>query len=322
MPKKIKSRASRVESMTAKAKKMSNIKKVYSIHREPDIHWVGDGFPVRTIVSHDRLGADISPFLLLDYAGPMDFAPSEEPRGVDEHPHRGFETVTIVYQGELEHRDSAGNSGSIGPGDVQWMTAASGVVHEEKHSRKFADRGGTLEMIQLWVNLPAKVKMSPPRYQTILNRDIPVVDVAGGGGSVRVIAGEYQGSKGPAQTFTPVNVWDLRLKAGHEVELNAPSGFTTVLVVLRGKVTVNASERAGEAELILFERDGEQITLTAQEDATLLLLNGQPIDEPIASYGPFVMNTQEEIRQAAEDYRIGRMGTIDIRIRSRGATRA
>jgi len=301
---------------------LSVLKKILRIYREPETHWVGDGFPVRTILSHQRLGSDISPFLLLDYAGPVDFPPAKEPRGVDEHPHRGFETVTIVYQGELDHRDSAGNSGSIGPGDVQWMTAASGVVHEEKHSREFTERGGTMDMVQLWVNLPAKVKMSPPRYQTILNRDIPVVVLAGGGGSVRVIAGEYEGRKGPAQTFTPVNVWDLRLKSGQEVTFNLPEGFNTAVAVLKGKVTVNGTENANGAELVLFERDGDQITLRAQRDATLLMLSGQPIDEPVASYGPFVMNTQEEIRQAAEDYRSGKMGTLDLRIKSRGATRA
>ncbi len=301
---------------------MSVLKKIFRIYREPETHWVGDGFPVRTILSHQRLGADISPFLLLDYAGPKDFPPAKEPRGVDEHPHRGFETVTIVYQGELEHRDSAGHSGSLGPGDVQWMTAASGVVHEEKQSREFTERGGILEMVQLWVNLPAKLKMSAPRYQMILDRHIPVVDLAAGGGSVRVIAGEYQGRKGPAQTFTPVNVWDLRLHSGHEVAVNLPVGFNTAVAVLKGEVTLNGTHNANAAELVLFERDAEQITLRAQQDATLLMLSGQPIDEPIASYGPFVMNTQDEIRQAAEDYRSGRMATLDIHIKSRGATRS
>jgi redox-sensitive bicupin YhaK (pirin superfamily) len=301
---------------------MTNRKKVSRVYRSPDSHWVGDGFPVRTILSHDRLGAEISPFLLLDYAGPQNFPPAKEPRGVDEHPHRGFETVTIVYQGDLEHRDSAGNSGSIGPGDVQWMTAASGVVHEEKHSRDFTERGGVLEMVQLWVNLPAKFKMSPPRYQTLLDSGIPRVELASAGSFVRVIAGEYEERKGPARTFTPVNVWDIRLKSGQEATLDLPEGFNTAVVVLRGSVTVNAAEKASVAELVLFEREGEQIEIHAQQDATLLLLNGEPINEPIASYGPFVMNTQNEIRQAAEDYRSGRMGTLDIRISSERNERA
>ncbi|MCI0537776.1 MAG: pirin family protein [Verrucomicrobiales bacterium] len=300
---------------------MSLPKKVHGVYREPETHWVGDGFPVRTILSHQKLATDISPFLLLDHAGPKDFPPATQPRGVDEHPHRGFETVTIVYQGELEHRDSGGNSGSIGPGDVQWMTAASGVVHEEKHSRAFTERGGTLEMAQLWVNLPAKVKMSPPRYQTLRNRDIPAVDLRGGGGAARVIAGELHGRKGPAQTFTPVNVWDVRLKSGHEAAFELRHDFNTAVVILKGKLTVNGSEMAGAAELVLFEREGVQIGLQAHEDSTLLLLDGQPIEEPIASYGPFVMNTQEEIRQAMDDYRSGKMGTLDIRIKSRRASR-
>jgi quercetin 2,3-dioxygenase len=289
---------------------MSNMKKVFRVHKKPSPHWVGDGFPVRTIFSYQTFGSDISPFLLLDYAGPAEFLPTDEPRGVDEHPHRGFETVTIVYQGELEHRDSAGNQGRIVPGDVQWMTAASGVVHEEKHAREFARRGGTLEMVQLWVNLPAKFKMSPPGYQTLLSNQIPVVNLPDGGGTVRVIAGEFQGVKGPARTFTPVNVWDLHMKAGHSADLSLPNGYTTALFILRGEVVVNSLETATEDELVVFESDGEGITAEAREDSIILLLNGEPIDEPIASYGPFVMNTQEEIRQAIKDYRSGRMGRI------------
>lgn len=298
------------------------VKRVDRVYREPESHWVGDGFPVRTILSHHRMGADISPFLLLDYAGPLDFPPSEEPRGVDEHPHRGFETVTIVYEGAVDHRDSAGNHGSLGPGDVQWMTAASGVVHEEKHGREFTRRGGTFEAVQLWVNLPARLKMSAPRYQTLLNQNIPTVPVAEGGGAIRVIAGEFLGHGGPARTFTPVNVWDVRLKAGASVELSVPGDFTTALVILKGKISVNGSEEAAEAELVLFERKGEEFTVRALEDAALLVLSGQPFEEPIASYGPFVMNTQDEIRQAFEDYRGGRMGTLDLRLKPRTARRA
>jgi redox-sensitive bicupin YhaK (pirin superfamily) len=288
---------------------MNNKKKVFSIHKKPSAHWVGDGFPVRTIFSAFA-DARFSPFLLLDYAGPKQFPPSDKPLGVDEHPHRGFETVTIVYQGELEHRDSAGNQGRIGPGDVQWMTAASGVVHEEKHASEFTKRGGTLEMIQLWVNLPAKFKMSPPRYQELLDRQIPVVKLADGAGTLRVIAGEFQEMKGPARTFTPVNLWDVRLKAGRDIDFSLPSGYTTACFVLRGAVRVSTSERAGEVDLVLFDRDAQQITMNAEEDASILVLNGEPIDEPIASYGPFVMNTQAEIRQAMEDYRSGRIGRM------------
>lgn len=285
------------------------MKKLIGIHRDAEAHWVGNGFPVRTLFSYQSHGPSISPFLLLDYAGPATFSPSEEPRGVGEHPHRGFETVTIVYQGELEHRDSAGHHGTIGPGDVQWMTAASGVVHEEWHEQAFTKRGGVLEMVQLWVNLPAKDKISPPRYQDIRAGQIPTVDLEGGG-TVRVIAGTFQGAKGPARTFTPVNVWDVRLKAGHRAEMAIPDGYTTLVLVLKGKARMNGSESAAEADLAIFDRGGDRITVEAAEDATLLVLSGEPIAEPIAGYGPFVMNTQEEIRQAIRDYQTGRMGHI------------
>jgi|CZKM01.1.fsa_nt_gi redox-sensitive bicupin YhaK (pirin superfamily) len=286
------------------------MKKVVSIVRKPSAHWVGDGFPVRTVFSFDTLGYRISPFLLLDYAGPTEFVPSDHPRGVDEHPHRGFETVTIVYQGELEHRDSAGNHGKIGPGDVQWMTAASGVVHEEKHSREFTRRGGTLEMVQLWVNLPAEFKMSAPTYQTILDRQIPSVSLPDGAGTMRVIAGEFQGVKGPANTFTPINLWELRLKTYQRAEFMVPRGFTTALFVLRGEVALADSERAAATDLALLTREGEQVHIEARDEATLLVLNGAAIDEPVAAYGPFVMNSKTEITQAIEDYHNGRLGRL------------
>jgi len=286
------------------------MKKVVSIERKPSAHWVGDGFPVRTVFSFDSLGYCISPFLLLDYAGPAEFGPSDKPRGVEEHPHRGFETVTIVYQGELEHRDSAGNHGKIGPGDVQWMTAASGVVHEEKHSHEFTKRGGTLEMVQLWVNLPAEFKMSPPAYQTILNRQIPSVELPDGAGTVRVIAGEFGGVKGPAQTFTPINLWELQLKALSRAELILPRGFTAALFVRRGEVVLTDSERARETDLVLLTREGEMARINARDDASLLVLNAAPIDEPVAAYGPFVMNRKTEITQAIDDYHSGRLGRL------------
>ena len=286
------------------------MKKIVSILRKPTAHWVGDGFPVRTVFSFDTLGYRISPFLLLDYAGPAEFVPADHSRGVDEHPHRGFETVTIVYQGELEHRDSAGNHGKIGPGDVQWMTAASGVVHEEKHSREFTRLGGTLEMVQLWVNLPAQFKMSPPAYQTIPDRQIQSVTLPEGAGTVRVIAGEFEGVKGPASTFTPINLWELRLKTYQRAELMLPRGFTTALFVLRGEVALGDSERAGEADLALLTREGDRVHIEAREDATLLVLNGEAIDEPVAAYGPFVMNSKTQITQAIEDYHNGRLGRL------------
>jgi hypothetical protein len=283
------------------------MKKVISIHRGPPAHWVGDGFHVRSLFSYDGQARSVSPFLLLDYGAPEEFAPSGQRRGVGEHPHRGFETVTIAYQGGVEHRDSAGNHGTIGPGDVQWMTAASGIVHEEWHEREFTRRGGTMEMAQLWVNLPAKHKMAAPAYQDIRSAQIPVVDV-GTGSSVRVIAGEFRGARGPARTFTPINVWDARLTAGGRVELDLPDGHTALLAVLRGKVSINGDESAGPAELAILERAGTRVVLEAGEDATVLVLSGEPIDEPVVGHGPFVMNTPDEIRQAFSDFHSGRLG--------------
>lgn len=287
-------------------------KKILGTRRGISPHWVGDGFPVRNLFSYQDLGKEISPFLLLDYAGPVEFPPAtDKPRGVGEHPHRGFETVTVVYQGELEHRDSAGNHGTIGPGDVQWMTAASGVVHEEFHSGGFSQGGGVLEMVQLWVNLPAAQKMSPPRYQEILAGQIPSVALEGDAGTVRVIAGDFRGTKGPARTFTPVDLWDVRLRAGHSpVALELPEGHTAALVVQRGSVAVNGSKPAAALEFVLLGREGSTVALECLEDAMVLLLSGEPIDEPVVGQGPFVMNTAGEIAQAVDDYRTGKMGHI------------
>lgn len=286
------------------------IKKVMRVHQSSSTHWVGDGFPVRSVFGYNDLGKELSPFLLLDYAAPTKFEPTDKPRGVGGHPHRGFETVTVVYQGELEHRDSSGGGGKIGPGDVQWMTAASGLVHEEFHSREFTRKGGTLQMAQLWVNLPAKDKKAAPGYQTLLNRDIPSVTAPDGGSTVRVIAGEFQGAKGPARTFTPINVWDIRLKAGHKLELTLPDGYTTALFVLQGDVALNEDQSAREGDLAILARSGERVTLKARNDASLLLLNGQPINEPVVGYGPFVMNSKEEIARAFEEFEAGKMGNL------------
>ena len=286
------------------------MKKVSGIYGNTRSHWVGDGFPVRTLFAYDSLGKQASPFLMLDYAGPAEFAPAATPRGVGQHPHRGFETVTIVYQGEVEHRDSTGNGGVIGPGDVQWMTAASGILHEEFHSAEFTRKGGTLEMVQLWVNLPAKDKMAIPGYQGILDRDIPLVSLPNGAGTVRVIAGDYQGSTGPAHTFTPMNVWDMRLLEGRSVALNVPDGHVAAVVVLRGTVQVNGKHVAREAQMVLFDRAGAELSIEANSDAGMLLLSGEPIDEPIFGHGPFVMNTRDEIVQAIEDFNSGRFGQM------------
>jgi len=282
------------------------MKQLHRITRTDDSHWVGDGFPVRTLFSYNTPDAEVSPFLMLDYAGPADFPAASTSRGVGMHPHRGFETVTLLYQGEVEHHDTAGHGGLIGPGDVQWMTAAKGLLHEEMHSPAFTRRGGTFEAIQLWVNLPAKYKMIEPHYQSITSDRIPVVKLDDEGSVVRVIAGYYQGLKGPANTYTPINLWELRLLAGQTVELDFPENYTTLLFALKGSVEINNSATINDAELAFFERLGKTITLTALKEATLLIMNGEPIDEPIAGYGPFVMNTQEEIRQAVEDFDAGR----------------
>ncbi|WP_376753591.1 pirin family protein [Candidatus Nitrospira neomarina] len=287
------------------------MKSVTEIYKPGSTHMVGDGFPVRNIFPSQNLTEEISPFLLLDYAGPASFPPTNQRRGVGEHPHRGFETVTIVYQGKVAHRDSAGNGGTIGPGDVQWMTAASGVVHEELHEQAWAREGGTLQMIQLWVNLPKSLKMSAPRYQTVLNEDIPQANLGGQGSVLRVIAGEYEGLKGPAKTFTPVHLYDLKLVAGHRSELSLPVGYNTGLFVLSGGVVLNRSQKVGEAEMALCDPQGTQVDLEATEETRVLVLSGEPILEPVARMGPFVMNTEEELVQAVNDYRAGRMGRLE-----------
>jgi quercetin 2,3-dioxygenase len=287
------------------------VKKVVSgIHPAPKGHWVGDGFPVRSLFSYDGLGQHLSPFLLLDYAGPAQFAPAAHPRGVGEHPHRGFETVTIVYQGEVAHRDSVGNSGLIGPGDVQWMTAASGILHEEFHSPAFTRSGGALEMAQLWVNLPAARKMSAPRYQTLLSASIPQVDLPDGAGSVRVIAGGFGGHCGPAVTFSPINVWDVRMRGGHTASLAVPEGHIAAIAVLHGSIAVNGSRPAANAELLVLDTAGDEVRIDAGADSTLLVLSGVPIQEPIVGYGPFVMNSRQEIQAAISDFQRGKFGRM------------
>ncbi|MCU7376223.1 pirin family protein [Paucibacter sp. O1-1] len=286
------------------------MKKVLGIYGNTRSHWVGDGFPVRSLFSYDKLGAHLSPFLLLDHAGPADFPPAMRPRGVGTHPHRGFETVTIVYSGEVAHRDSTGEGGVIGPGDVQWMTAGAGILHEEFHSPAFTHSGGQLEMVQLWVNLPARHKMTAPGYQGIQAASIPVAPLPDEAGSLRVIAGDYQGHRGPARTFTAINVWDLRLRRDRELRLSLPEGHTAAVVVLRGTVLINSSQMARDAQMVLLDRTGSQLCLEANGDATVLLLSGEPIDEPIVGRGPFVMNSAAEIEQAMADFNSGQFGRI------------
>ena len=275
----------------------------------PRGHWVGDGFPVRSLFSHMSGDNRNTPFLMLDYGGPYEFTPASRPRGVDVHPHKGFETVTIVYEGEVEHGDSTGRGGVIGPGDVQWMTAGAGILHKEFHSPAYTAKGGPFEMVQLWVNLPARDKSVAPGYQGITDAAIPAVDLPDGAGRVRVIAGAYGAAKGPARTFTPMDVWDLRLNAGKTASFAPAEGWNALVVVLSGTVTVNGAEVTGAATLRLA-RTGGEVTVTAHDDAKLLILAGQPIDEPIAAYGPFVMNTEAEIRQAITDFNAGKFGRL------------
>jgi redox-sensitive bicupin YhaK (pirin superfamily) len=286
------------------------MKKIIGVYNAPGKHWVGDGFPVRSLFSYNNHGRLLSPFLMLDYAGPENFDPAPFKRGVGPHPHRGFETVTIIYKGEVDHRDSTGAGGHIGPGDVQWMTAASGIVHEEYHSPAFSEAGGELEMMQLWVNLPAKHTMASPRYQDIRDADIPEVQLPRNAGSVRVIAGDYAGNQGPAQTFTPMNVWDLQLNANGRADLTLPEGQSLAVVVMHGTVQVNDAETLRDAELAILGREGQGFFLDATTEARVLLLSGEPIDEPVVGYGPFVMNSQQEINQAINDYNSGKFGRI------------
>lgn len=286
------------------------MKKIIDILRAPPTHWVGDGFPVRSLFSHLGGGADLDPFLLLDHAGPHGFAPTDRPRGVGQHPHRGFETVTIVHQGELEHLDSTGSGGRIGPGDVQWMTAGAGILHQEFHSRAFTRSGGTLEMAQLWVNLPAARKMTEPGYQALRSADIPTVSLSDGAGTVRVIAGTIDGVHGPADTHTPMNVLDVRLEPDRRVQLPLTDGWTSVVVVLHGTVLVNDDRVVRGGQAVPLDRAGDAVTVESNTEATLLVLDGRPIDEPVVGYGPFVMNTQEEIRQALKDFQSGRFGRL------------
>ncbi|EAY2063708.1 pirin family protein [Salmonella enterica] len=286
------------------------MKQITGVYTAPRPHWVGDGFPVRSLFSYQSHTQQLSPFLLLDYAGPHTFTPGNENRGVGEHPHRGFETVTIVYSGEVEHRDSTGRGGVIGPGDVQWMTAGAGILHEEFHSDAFTRQGGELEMVQLWVNLPMKDKMTTPAYQSITQDVIPTVTLPDDAGTMRVIAGRYEEAKGPADTFSPLNVWDMRLLRDRQLTLSQPEGWSTALVVLKGNITLNGTTPVNEAQLVVLSQQGKTLHFETSSDASVLLLSGEPLNEPIVGYGPFVMNTKQEIAEAVRDFNSGRFGQI------------
>ena len=284
-------------------------KRILDIRSAPGRHWVGDGLPVHNLFGYNGPGvAERSPFLMLDYGAPYDFGPTTQQLGVGQHPHRGFETVTVVYSGELAHRDNAGGGGTIGPGDVQRMTAGGGIIHEEFHSPGFARTGGTLEMAQLWVNLPAKDKMTPPGYQPITAAQIPVVELPEGAGRVRVIAGQWSTAQGPARTFSPITMLDVALAAGRTAELPQPEGWTTLVVVASGSASVNGAEPVTGPAVVTLSTAGEGVTVQAESDAKLLLLAGEPIDEPVVGYGPFVMNSQQQIVDADNDFNSGRVG--------------
>ena len=290
-----------------------NIKSIEAILPPPHFHMVGDGFRVHNFFpSQPIIGIDgMSPFFLLDYGSKWLVPPSEIPKGVGVHPHRGFETVTIAYHGKVAHNDSAGNSGVIGEGDVQWMTAGAGVLHKEFHEKEFSKKGGIFQMVQLWVNLPAKFKMTPAKYQSLENKDISKYLLSDGKSSIEVIAGEYNGMKGSASTFSPVNLFNARLIKGARTSFSFNKDFNTGMLVIEGEIKINDSKTAAENQFILFGHDGENIEIEAVEESIILILSGNPIHEPIASYGPFVMNTEAEIKLAYEDYYNGKFGYLE-----------
>jgi redox-sensitive bicupin YhaK (pirin superfamily) len=290
---------------------MSNIKTIEAVIAPPPAHMVGDGFRVHNFFPNNVIGKKrMSPFFLLDYNAKMEFSPREEPRGVGVHPHRGFETVTIAYHGRVAHHDSGGNSGVINEGDVQWMTAASGLLHKEYHEKEFSRKGGPFQMVQLWVNLPAQYKMSPPKYQEISNSMMGKYDLPSGNGVVEIIAGEFNGVKGPASTFTPLQVYNAKLKKGAVLEMDFPSFYNTGILVVEGSAAINDTTAAAD-HFVLFKNEGEKIQVTANEDTVLLVLSGEPIDEPIAQYGPFLMNTWAEVEQAINDVSAGKFGVLE-----------
>lgn len=289
----------------------SDVRSVERIHQSTDFHWVGDGFRVATYFPSQELAPErVSPFVLMDFGPPKDFEPlASGKRGVGWHPHRGFETVTVAWEGSVAHRDNAGHRGVIGPGDVQWMTAGAGIFHEEYHEEEFTRRGGRMQMMQLWVNLPAKDKAAKPNYQPITNQEIPVVEREGA--SVRVIAGRFGEAQGPAHTFTPITMLDTKLSAGATLPVNLPANYNALAVVVKGRVTAG-NRTAGEGELVLFNNDGARLELNASEESHVIVLAGEPLNEPIVQYGPFVMNTVAEIEQAIIDVNRGKFGRVPL----------
>lgn len=287
-------------------------REIEAIYRAPALHWVGDGFRVAGYFSAipDAV-RKLDPFLLLDYHPEYDYSPTSRRRGVGVHPHRGFETVTFAFQGSVAHHDSSGGGGIIGPGDVQWMTAASGILHKEYHEESYSRRGGPFQMVQLWVNLPREHKLDPPRYQPILADAMGRVTLPENAGLVRVVAGQYRGVRGPAKTFSPINIYDARLSSGGHVEFSFPAQQTTAVLVMNGEVTINGTARATSNDFVLFRTKGERIAIEATSAAQLLVLNGEPLREPVVQYGPFVMNTEREIQQAFADFEQGKFGHLE-----------
>ncbi|MCH7313966.1 pirin family protein [Acinetobacter sp. ANC 3882] len=287
------------------------MKKILGVYQNKHMHWVGDGFPVYNLFSYDRLGQSISPFLLLDYAAPYRFDPTTAQHGVGSHPHRGFETVTIAYKGEVTHKDSSGGGGTIKAGDVQWMTAGGGILHQEFHSPEFAHQGGLFEMVQLWVNLPAHSKMTPAKYQAIEADQIQHIALDDAGSEMRVIAGQYQDTAGAATTFSPVNVWDGTLIKDQQHTFYVTEGHTTLLVLLSGQVSLNESQSIEAPSLVVLSREEIDFSMKAEQDSKFLILTGQPLNEPIEGYGPFVMNSKAEIVEAVRDFNSGKFGVME-----------
>ena len=287
------------------------MKKIMGVYQNKHMHWVGDGFPVYNLFSYDRLGQTISPFLLLDYAAPYQFDPTTVQHGVGSHPHRGFETVTIAYQGEVTHKDSSGGGGTIQAGDVQWMTAEAGILHQEFHAPEFAEKGGLFEMAQLWVNLPAHAKMTAAGYQAIVSDQIQTIQLDDAGSQLRVIAGQYQDVDGAATTFSPVNVWDGTVVEGQNHSFYVTEGHTTLFVLLSGEVILNDSQTITAPSMVVLSREGIDFNVQAQHDSKFLILTGQPLNEPIEGYGPFVMNSKAEIMEAVQDFNHGKFGVMD-----------
>ena len=289
--------------------KTRNIEKIIP---PPPVHWVGDGFRVHNFIPGmgQMTRERVSPFILLDYNSKYYFAPAERPRGVGVHPHRGFETVSIAYKGKIAHHDSFGNSGVIDEGDVQWMTASSGLLHKEYHEKEFSEKGGIFHMVQLWVNLPAKVKMSPPKYQAITNDEMGKYLLPDGAGVIEVIAGNYKEVKGPAFTFSPMTLVNAKLEKSGKAAFSFPAVYNTCVLVIEGSIILNGTEKAESDHFVLFGNDGEDFTIEASEKAIVLIMSGEPINEPIVAHGPFVMNTQTEIMQAYADMNRGQFGFL------------